>query len=285
MAKAAIVALPQKALLELPIFTAKQRHMLKAVRGVSLHRIYAAWTGDAAPWYASIPKTTTDNRIRQFIPISRDANHAVAMASYSDYKDAIYWHRVANKGTQTLGATLLKYLGRVFGGVRIPYPAWIQSHYWPEGIHVWKPGADSATLAKKITQIMGKDVPFYIVGEAYSQHQGWIEGSLKSVAVAAKRIWPAVRTGGGSVNKAALKSKFPGVEWVLYTDDKGVTHVVDVTKWKFIHPGGNVYEDYLYGKKDITHMFKTVPYHFQLGTNTLKPSVLSTIKKYTIATL
>jgi hypothetical protein len=86
---------------------------------------------------------TTHNHLRQFIPIDRTPTHALAMASYNDTKDATYWKRIVDKGSQQLTKTLLKYLGLVFNNVSIPIPQWIRSHYWHDGVHVWKPGADS----------------------------------------------------------------------------------------------------------------------------------------------
>jgi monoamine oxidase len=293
VAKAVIAALPQQALMELcllPMFTSKQRKLLRSVRGVSLHRIYGGWESDKethATWFSRVAKTTTNNHIRQFIPMNRASG--LAMASYSDTMDADYWKKVADRGTQVLSQTLGKYLSAMFKRV-VELPSWVQSYYWPAGVHVWKPGIDSKKVSEEVMHIMGRNVPFYVVGEAYSRHQGWIEGALESVDDLAKYIWGG-RGGGcgcsrsGGADIAALKKKFPGIEWVLLTYE-GITHVINVTEWKKIHPGGNVYDKYLYGKGDLSAMFKDIPYHFEAGSNgKLKPDVLAAIKKYTIDTI
>jgi hypothetical protein len=133
---------------------------------------------------------------------------------------------------------------------------------------------------------MGVNTPFYIVGEAYSTTQGWIEGSLESVDELFTAIKPIKTIGGKGasvkVDVQALKKKFPGKEWVLLRDGD-IVHVVDVTQWKFIHPGGNVYEKYLYG--DISGAFRNVPYHVEAGTSKLKSTVRDAIHKYTLTTL
>jgi monoamine oxidase len=177
VAKTVVAALPKDDLLKMKIFNAKQRKMLNAVESISLHRIYAAWDSKHV-WFNNISKTTTDNHIRQFIPIDR--RNGLAMVSYSDTKDADYWEKKTHQGVNSLWNPLKKLLRTVYGN-HIEPPKWIKSYYWSAGVHVWKPKVDSAALIPLIRQIMGKSIPFYIVGEAYCKHQGWIEGALISV--------------------------------------------------------------------------------------------------------
>ena len=47
------------------------------------------------------------------------------------------------------------------------------------GAHLWNVGCASWDLAPKIIQPRN-DVPVYIVGEAYSDRQGWVEGALRT---------------------------------------------------------------------------------------------------------
>lgn len=300
-ARIVISAIPQKELLEWDIFTAEQRKLLHSVSPVSLHRIYGAWSANVMNWFTknNIPKTTTDNHVRQFIPINRQTG--LAMLSYSDLKDADYWRKVANRGLKSLTDTLVRSLRSLFSPLTIPAPDWIQSHYWPEGIHLWRKKSDSTVLTQRIQRILGHDVPFYITGEAFCKHQGWIEGGLENVDIALSNISVSVHGGGatmplthlqyikshqGVLNKSNLKefrTAYPDIEWVLYTDDDNITHMIDVTQWKWLHPGGSsVYDNYMYG--DITKVFHTVPYHLQASTEPkLKNTVHSALKKYTIA--
>lgn len=299
-ARIVISAIPQKELLEWDIFTAEQRKVLNSVSPVSLHRIYGAWPVKVMNWFTknNIPKTTTDNHVRQFIPINRQIG--LAMLSYSDSKDADYWRRVADRGLKSLTDTLLRSLRSLFSPLMIPAPDWVQSHYWPQGIHLWRKKSDSTVLTQRIQRILGHDVPFYVIGEAFCKHQGWIEGALESVDVALSDL--GVGVGGGATmppthlqyikshqgvlkksNLKEFRSAYPDIEWVLYTDDDNITHMIDVTQWKWLHPGGSsVYDNYMYG--DITKVFHTVPYHLQASTEPkLKNTVHSALKKYTIA--
>jgi hypothetical protein len=173
-----VAALPKQALLKLPIFNTQQRRLLNSVHDVSLNRIYAAWDNEDT-WFKHIGKTTTSNHIRQFIPIN--SNTGLAMVSYSDTKDADFWFRKAkNEGEEKLWKSLSTHLTKMFGKP-IPYPSWVKYYYWSDGVHVWKSGVDSDVYVKLIRHIQGSGVPFYIVGEAYCKHQGWIEGALQSV--------------------------------------------------------------------------------------------------------
>ena len=62
---------------------------------------------------------------------------------------------------------------------------WVKKYYWRAGTHLWKIGVDPKKESKKIRNIR-KDM--YIVGEAYSEEQGWSEGALQSVNEAYRRI-------------------------------------------------------------------------------------------------
>jgi monoamine oxidase len=46
--------------------------------------------------------------------------------------------------------------------------------------NLWKPGYDSHTITNAIRTPYGTNVPVFIVGEAYSLRQGWVEGALQT---------------------------------------------------------------------------------------------------------
>jgi monoamine oxidase len=175
--KAVVCAMPRKELEAMCHFTHGQKRLLKTVVPISLNRIYGKFPALPQPWFQDTPRTTTSNPIRQFIPINRQAG--VAMVSYSDTKYADYWDRIARQPDDTLKKTILANLHAVFPTVpTIPEPEWIRSYYWSEGVHFWKPGTDVEDIRPRIQQIMPRT---FIVGEAYSKVQGWIEGALISV--------------------------------------------------------------------------------------------------------
>lgn len=177
ISKYVMCAIPKADLAALPHLNPQQRDLIDTVAPVSLNRIYGEFPSCPRPWFKGVPRTTTPNKIRQFIPVN--PRKGVAMISYSDTKHADYWKAQSDKGVDHLRKEVLKQLQVVFPDVpKIPQPEWIQSYYWPAGVHMWKPGADADAVIPQIQRIMAR---VFVVGEAYCKVQGWIEGALASV--------------------------------------------------------------------------------------------------------
>ena len=60
----------------------------------------------------------------------------------------------------------------------IPKPVYFNTHLWTLGCHHWKAKCDSNVIISKISNPIPN---IYIVGEAFSQKQAWMEGALESV--------------------------------------------------------------------------------------------------------
>jgi monoamine oxidase len=175
--KHVICAIPQSDLAALDQLDANQRTLINTVAPISLNRVYGEFSSCPKPWFANLPRTTTSDKLRQFIPINNATG--VAMVSYSDTRYADFWKKKSDKGVDVLKKEVLKHLHAVFPDVSsIPKPEWIGSYYWPAGVHMWKPGANADAVIPQMQNIMSR---VYIVGEAYCKIQGWIEGALESV--------------------------------------------------------------------------------------------------------
>ena len=177
-----IWAVPKKALEEINGWTTNQRKLFNTVNPISLHRIFCQFpynekTGKS--WLMNVDRTTTNNAIRQFIPMRSDKGYA--QVSYTDSYYADYWKY--NIDHNKLKEELLVNLRIVFPEIsNITEPKYIDNAYWPEGVHMWEPGVNSVDIYKKIQNIGNEmKVPMYIIGEAYSMHQCWIEGALETV--------------------------------------------------------------------------------------------------------
>ena len=180
------LALPKNALIKLcsasPLRPFKS--ILNSVESVPLHRIYGRFTEASA--YPD-KRTTTRLDIRQYIPIHPEMK--VSMVSYSDTHAANRWHALYVKDRIAFKSTLEQMLSKMFQSCspqqQVNAPdyklRWVRSYYWPAGVHVWKAGVSSDTIAHQLRQPLGLLIPCFIVGEAYSQHQGWIEGALQTV--------------------------------------------------------------------------------------------------------
>jgi monoamine oxidase len=172
--KVVICAIPKSALEMMQHVTISQKRLLESVDAVSLNRVYGKFD---TPWFRNINRTTTDNPIRQFIPVNKD--QGLAMVSYSDTRYADYWHTQARMGQAHMKQEVLRQLHAVFPDVKhIPSPRWVQSYYWSDGVHLWKPGMDVNAIIPKIRHMTKR---MFVVGEAFCKVQGWIEGALESV--------------------------------------------------------------------------------------------------------
>lgn len=285
-----VCALPKTELEALKMIQKKHQTLLDQVAPVPLHRIYG---GFSEPWFSKVVPMTTHHPIRQFIPV--DKKHGVAMVSYSDTKYADHWKKIADRGTKQLQKEVLKQLQVVFPDIPVPPTKWVESYYWPQGVHMWKEGVDSERSYSDIQHLLGKDTKFFVVGEAFCKHQGWIEGALESVDDVIPHI---VRMGGGENAAKAwlrarknvlsrqelntLKQKFPSYAWVtLRHPQTGVTTVIEVGEWMHRHPGGDVFTSRMH--TDVSHDFYETTFHKQWLSTAVKQHVIDMVNKYAVA--
>ena len=170
-------AVPQKALREISGWTLEQRKLFDTVTPISLHRIFCQFPYDkntGKSWVSNLERTTTNDALRQCIPMASDKGF---VQFYNDSYYADYWNHYFKLGT--LHKELLIHLRIVFPDMTTIDPKYIDSQYWKEGVHMWRPGVNSTKINKYIQHI-GGNTPIYIVGEAYSMHQCWIEGALET---------------------------------------------------------------------------------------------------------
>ena len=73
----------------------------------------------------------------------------------------------------------------LFPNYNIPQPKYFKTHLWNVGAHHWKPNCDSKQIYNKIKNPL-KNI--YIVGEAFSQKQAWVEGGLETIEHIIKKL-------------------------------------------------------------------------------------------------
>ena len=141
--------------------------------------------------------------------------------------------------------------------INLGRPKWIESFYWKRGAHFWKPFVNVSETYQKILQ-PNQNENIFIIGEAFSKHQAWVEGSLETSndvlslikekkTTKMKKIIKHKRKG----KKLTLKNKKSGY-WVIY---QGIKY--DISQFINHHPGGR--DAILFGnKKDITEIFDNV---------------------------
>ena len=65
----------------------------------------------------------------------------------------------------------------MFPLIKIPKPTFFKTHLWTIGCHHWKPKCDSIVVGRKI---QNPAPHVYVIGEAVSQKQAWVEGALET---------------------------------------------------------------------------------------------------------
>ncbi len=147
-----------------------------------LIRIYAIYKNI---WFKNINRTTTNNLLRQIIPINK--KKGLIMISYTDGEDTkpFMKNKYELKSDNILKKIISKNIKKVFPDHNIEDPEYFKAHLWNVGCHHWLPGYDSSYIQK---EIMNPLENIYICGEGFSDKQAWIEGALNSALKVIKNI-------------------------------------------------------------------------------------------------
>lgn len=218
--------------------------LIGSVGWITLNRVYAKIPNHGFPQKAIHSK----NPICQIVPIDED----IVMISYSTGEDAKFWIEQEQNGT--LWKTLLECLAPYFPD-GIKKPEWIRQNYWNPATHYFKSGViPSETQYKSFQPCSTKK--WYIIGEAFSLNQGWVNGALENTKTF---LSLCDKNGLPAIPNYERKIKLKEVAKHAKKDDAWMAlfgNVYDVTDWISIHPGGDVI---LYGVgKDATAMFTGV---------------------------
>ena len=235
-----LCCLPYYPLMRLPKF--KELQEVRSVSPIPLIRIYAKYPKDKSGkvWFHNLKRTITDNYIRHIIPI--DYDNGLIMISYTDGDYANMWSNLTKLGNKTLIEHLHKCVKDVLGK-QPPKPEFITYRYWKGGVHMWKPGQNVGQTYEKMLKPFEEKI--YVVNEAYSLHQSWVEGSLDMCydvldKLNEKFIREKPKKGGGDVKKNkvyTLDQVLKKRNWIVM-DLKGKLRIYDVGKWLKDHPGG-----------------------------------------------
>jgi protoporphyrinogen oxidase len=216
---------------------------IHAVQPIPLMRIYAKYPKDkdGYVWFKKINRTITNKYIRHIIPIDPEAG--LIMISYTDGTYADMWSNLSKISNKVLIDHLHAEIKEVLG-IEPPKPEFLTHYHWSAGVHMWKPGYNVYDVYKKLLKPFPNE-PIYIVNEAYSKHQCWIEGCLEACYDAIellegdfKRGVPASKGGSKRVSKIyTIKEVLKNRNWIVL-DIKDQLRIYDVSKWLKYHPGG-----------------------------------------------
>tara|TARA_Y100000389_G_scaffold21763_1_gene18694 strand:+ start:6474 stop:7742 length:1269 start_codon:yes stop_codon:yes gene_type:complete len=171
---------------QFPILKPIHKH-ITSIYQAPLIRIYAIYKPEhnGKVWFNDLRRTTTNNILRQIIPINREKG--LIMISYTDGKDTrpFVKSNFQLKSKSELKNIVKNNLKIVFPDINIPNPIYFKAHLWSVGCHHWKPGYNSKKIQKDIFNPV-EDV--FICGEGFSSKQAWMEGSLESAQAVVKEL-------------------------------------------------------------------------------------------------
>ena len=253
--KKIILAIPKNDLLKLKILS-NYSNLLESVSSNNYIRVYAKYPKiNNKYWFEDLDTIITDKPLRKIIPV--DKENGLIQISYCDnnYANILNNYNISGK----LYLFIEKNLKEIFPKLNIPKPTYLRANYWDNGTHWWLPHVDSSKMIDNILQ-PNNEMPLFIIGEAYSNKQAWIEGALSTSDILLTKLNInniKIKQKGGTTKykkytlKEVKKHNKKNDAWVIYK--KGV---YNITKWIPLHPGGDVI---LYGLgKDMTKMFDMV---------------------------
>jgi len=171
--KKLICALPKLGLDKINYFN-KYKNILNTVQNSDYCRIYAIFKKEDI-WYKDLGKLTTNNHLKYIIPINKE--NGLIMISYSDNINAKYWKKYLNIENK-LKDKIVTDVRNIFD-IKIKRPIYTKICYWENEQNYWKPKVDSIKSSNQIMKL-DKNRELYIVGESYSETQGWVEGALEN---------------------------------------------------------------------------------------------------------
>ena len=214
--KRVILACPPQFMTEWSIFP-HLRHLVDCVETRSLNHMYCSFVSEPEELQDCYFKT--DNILNQVI--SSNYGNKWCQVSYSSGRIADFWGRLFLTDPTRCRQTVQANVQEVFSLTRKPIIATVKNFYWQCAVHQWKPsfGFDVEKMFYIALYPHPIQLPrLHVIGEAFSRHQGWIEGALETVDML--------------LCHPKLSSPALPDEWVVFDD-----RVIDVKKWKKHHPG------------------------------------------------
>lgn len=247
----------------LDIVKSRGMPLVSAVQWEPLHRIYAKVHGLTRRELRLLEKTKiiSPSLLGQTlgVPKMRGKSHLpILQVAYCEGQVARFWQDlILSKGhdafvkrlTQEVNQVLSLFFGRK---VRVRLTD-VDSHYWSEAVHGWWAAFG---LGHDETLAVFKQDKVYLANEALSYNQGWIEGSLESVERMLGFLEGKAPGLPRYTSKDLERLKQKGKEYVLLDG-----RVLDVGKWKEVHPGSTkAIDNHLY--KDISTLWHVIHAHY-----------------------
>jgi protoporphyrinogen oxidase len=162
-----VLAVPKKALMDLKPITSSF-NFIKHIHPVPLLKIYFVYK-ETKPELKNVKRVNFNNDIRFIIPI----NENILMILYSDNCAQTLYNLYKEDKNKFINKLIIDFQETT--AIELQKSDQLCVEYWDSGVHLWKPGFDQIKNYSSIIQPLDN---LYLSNEAYSLHQGWIEGSL-----------------------------------------------------------------------------------------------------------
>jgi len=176
-----ILAVPPSQALDFKLIQAEYKLIMNSINVIPLIRIFGICRSDQNDIIKKITKKiTTDTPIRMIIPMDSQKNFI--QICYADSENATKWY--ASNSNGFLEQDLLIHLNRLFPDINIKFDV-LKVEYWKEGVHFWGTGINSKEAYQNL---LNPSKNLYFCNEAYSLHQGWMEGALQMGLDVSKKL-------------------------------------------------------------------------------------------------
>jgi len=245
VAEAVFVCVPPSFCREWSVMACHARPVMASVRPESLNHIYVE-TGKrrrdeaAAPFHEKGDVTALLGQT-----ISDQYEEGYVQASYSSGRLARFWNNLRLSGLERYVRLLKEELWSSFR-IRTPFSSdQVHHHFWQTAFHTWVPTSGfelDRCVRNAVTPNAARLPGLFLCGEAFSSHQAWMEGALETAELALKAF-------DAPPSKREKRKKGEAV-----MDGR----ILDVSKWKEVHPGGEGAIRNHEGDDDIAALFEHI---------------------------
>lgn len=162
--------------------------MIKYIKPFPLFKCFLKWDTDKIWWGKdkkfSQGKSTTDLIVRQ---VHYYNDEDILIYNSNNYAKKLY--DIFNENSANGLLTIYNDIKQIHD-IDIPEPNfnYVLYKYWKEGSHKWRNGSDILLFTKVIPDGKIDNSNIYIIGDSFSEYQGWIIGAIKSVDIAFKKL-------------------------------------------------------------------------------------------------
>ena len=219
------------------------RAQLYSVQSIPLHHIYS--------------QTSAPTKFHMYAPtsllgqgVSSQYNNSWFQSSYTSGRLSRFWHNLRLANPAMFASVLVEEVKRLLH--LIIEPNTISSHYNEHAYHAWRPNPhfDIEKAVRSALMPNPKHLPnIFWCGEAFSKHQGWMEGALETAQMAVDLF--TRRTAYVFPRRRCHKNE-------MVVEGR----ILDIAAWTEVHPGGEgVIKKYM--GENATDLF----YHIRHSAN------------------